>query len=175
MNCPRCKEELSVVNISGTTVDKCNSCGGLWLDLGELEKVKSSPDKDTIDTGDEGNLQNLNCVSGQLSCPRCENLMDEINYLVSSGIKIDRCPVCEGIWLDKGEFNAIVKYLQLCDNKEIDEEKLKDILKKERERIETSDQLDKLGASRFVTFFYRLFGKVEKKVNTRKIIDIGGN
>jgi Zn-finger nucleic acid-binding protein len=41
MHCPRCtgQLELSEVVRHGVTLDLCPSCGGLWLDKGELSKI----------------------------------------------------------------------------------------------------------------------------------------
>ncbi len=39
MNCPACQTPLSPVLLLQTEVDRCLSCGGLWLDEGELMRV----------------------------------------------------------------------------------------------------------------------------------------
>ena len=41
MRCPRCtgQSELSELVKHGVTLDLCPSCGGLWLDKGELAKI----------------------------------------------------------------------------------------------------------------------------------------
>ncbi|RMH80889.1 MAG: hypothetical protein D6674_02305 [Acidobacteria bacterium] len=40
MRCPRCVDvELSEVQRYGVLVDVCPSCGGIWLDKGELSKI----------------------------------------------------------------------------------------------------------------------------------------
>jgi len=41
-----------------------------------------------------------------MKCPRCGMELIEIDY---KRIKIDRCSGCEGIWLDAGEIEAILK------------------------------------------------------------------
>ena len=40
MHCPKCGMDLATVQLRGTEVDACGSCGGLWLDAGELEKLQ---------------------------------------------------------------------------------------------------------------------------------------
>jgi hypothetical protein len=37
-------------------------------------------------------------------CPRCGKALDEKVYL---GVAIDECAACGGIWLDKGELEAV--------------------------------------------------------------------
>lgn len=41
MICPRCQGEMTEVNKYGATIDTCLSCGGIWLDKGELGKIMS--------------------------------------------------------------------------------------------------------------------------------------
>ncbi len=39
-------------------------------------------------------------------CPNCEVIMNEV---LKTGIAIDVCPKCMGIWLDKGELEKIIE------------------------------------------------------------------
>ena len=39
MNCPRCGNEMMEVTKHTVAVDACASCGGIWLDKGELGKI----------------------------------------------------------------------------------------------------------------------------------------
>ncbi len=39
MHCAKCGHELHQVLFRGITIDKCFSCGGVFLDSGELEKL----------------------------------------------------------------------------------------------------------------------------------------
>lgn len=41
-----------------------------------------------------------------VKCPNCEVVMNEVN---KSGINIDVCPKCMGVWLDKGELDKIIE------------------------------------------------------------------
>lgn len=41
-----------------------------------------------------------------MRCPRCENVtLDEIDR---SGVTVDRCGQCRGIWLDRGELEKLL-------------------------------------------------------------------
>jgi uncharacterized protein len=41
-----------------------------------------------------------------MHCPRCENVvLEEIDR---SGVTVDRCSSCRGIWLDRGELEKIL-------------------------------------------------------------------
>ena len=39
MNCPKCNGEMRTYERNGIHVDQCGSCGGLFLDRGELERL----------------------------------------------------------------------------------------------------------------------------------------
>jgi hypothetical protein len=43
MKCPKCGSDLSEVEFRGVKVDKCFSCGGVYLDDGELEQLVGRP------------------------------------------------------------------------------------------------------------------------------------
>ena len=44
MNCPRCHAALAELDRDGITIDRCESCRGIWLDRGELEKLVACRD-----------------------------------------------------------------------------------------------------------------------------------
>jgi hypothetical protein len=37
--CPKCPGKLEKYTIEGLALDRCNECGGIWLDRGELEAI----------------------------------------------------------------------------------------------------------------------------------------
>ena len=39
MRCPRCNTRLAETKFEDVSVDRCDNCGGLWLDAGELAQV----------------------------------------------------------------------------------------------------------------------------------------
>ena len=43
MRCAKCGAELQEVEFKGVKVDKCFSCGGVYLDDGELEQLAGRP------------------------------------------------------------------------------------------------------------------------------------
>ena len=38
-NCPKCTGKLLTGNFENVQIDICESCGGVWLDAGELEQI----------------------------------------------------------------------------------------------------------------------------------------
>lgn len=41
MQCPKCNVEMDEVRKLDVVIDACSRCGGIWLDRGELEKLRS--------------------------------------------------------------------------------------------------------------------------------------
>jgi hypothetical protein len=37
--CPKCANDLKEEDVAGVTIDRCVSCGGIFLDRGELEEI----------------------------------------------------------------------------------------------------------------------------------------
>jgi hypothetical protein len=60
LRCPKCPGHLEAYTFQGFALDRCNQCGGIWMDKGELEgvvrKVSRGPLGEWVDklTGTEG-------------------------------------------------------------------------------------------------------------------------
>jgi hypothetical protein len=39
IKCPRCNVPMQKKTRDGVTIDKCNKCGGIWLDKGEIDSI----------------------------------------------------------------------------------------------------------------------------------------
>ena len=39
LQCPRCDGTLTQTKVDDVSIDKCDKCGGVWLDSGELEQL----------------------------------------------------------------------------------------------------------------------------------------
>ena len=48
MRCPKCGMELSEIEFREVKIDKCMSCGGVWLDDGELEQIAADEPEDGL-------------------------------------------------------------------------------------------------------------------------------
>lgn len=99
--CPRCLDiPLYIEKIFSTHVDSCMRCGGIFFDSGELETIA----KNSLGGEDAPGLDQLSMSKGrsELSCSACSAPM-EIYDLVGYDIQIDKCTVCQSIWLDQHE------------------------------------------------------------------------
>jgi tRNA(Ile2) C34 agmatinyltransferase TiaS len=52
-----------------------------------------------------GQLQRVE-AGAQAKCPKCPGLLESYTF---QGLGLDRCSQCGGIWLDRGELEAIVR------------------------------------------------------------------
>lgn len=54
LRCPKCSGYLEAYTFEGFALDRCEKCGGIWMDRGELEgvvrKVSRGPIGEWIDT-----------------------------------------------------------------------------------------------------------------------------
>jgi|GEM_PF-766500 len=107
MNCPKCKIGLRSETIAGLQTDFCSRCAGVWLDSGELSKILG------VSNDLPEQIKNSELKPTSLNCPRCENKkMDRFVYHPEARIILEKCPSCEGLWLDKGEFGLIQGFIK---------------------------------------------------------------
>ena len=115
MKCSNCQTELEEINFRGIKVNECRDCQGRWFDRNELRKAKDNTDEDLrwldfdpFTVRGEG----FYVVSKKgAACPKCSQPMSVTTY-ANSGVIVDKCEQCEGVWLQDGEFKKIIAYLE---------------------------------------------------------------
>ena len=113
MNCLNCGNEMSNYFVQTKkehiTYDICETCGSLWLDKGELDKMAFQVEGSIEYCSKE---QTPNIKESGKNCPRCEGeKLAKVNFIGCTGITLDRCRNCEGFWLDSNELNLMDKKL----------------------------------------------------------------
>lgn len=114
MKCPRCNTQLEEVELEDIKVDFCNSCEGLFYEKNELQSVIQN----TIEDND-GALNNYlqviekeeELLDSEICCPEDGKSMKTLEYPEGSGIILDLCTECQGIWADNKETEKILTYL----------------------------------------------------------------
>ena len=113
MKCPRDGTELAKVSILGLELDKCHKCDGLWLDHGELERLRDAevPNVEELIERKYGDPEfQPDTTDAYMRCPRCVDArLARQHYTYINPVAIDRCERCMGIWLDDTELNAITE------------------------------------------------------------------
>lgn len=112
--CPLGDGTLSRYRVFDMDFEGCRWCKGVWLVHDELRKLKNKEDDGSLRwLNDEiENLDNTSMVAGKRACPHCAPAKMVAVIFGASSVMVDWCPSCRGIWLDRGEFQAIVDYLK---------------------------------------------------------------
>ncbi len=114
MQCPRCTASLQSTVYEGVPMHTCDTCGGEFVGGEEFRRIVDTC-TDAFDARVQEDLArckpSFGAVSSQpdrsLSCPACGQPMTVANYAGDSGIFVDRCEVCSGLWLDHAELEKV--------------------------------------------------------------------
>ncbi len=113
LECPNCRRALHAIEMGEeqVQVDACTGCSGVWVERGELDQLVRRPFIRRPD---------LQAIGRQVAalrlapdpvvyrpCPACHSMMNRRNFARLSGVIIDEC-VRHGLWLDRGELEAIL-------------------------------------------------------------------
>jgi len=157
MKCPNDNSVMYQVKIEGhygqpILLEQCKECGGIWFDETELFGARHG-EAEKIEVFDSKSLWTpTNIEKRLLRCPldQSELFRFKDRYFLK-GIILERCPSCNGIWLNRGDFTKFQQARQeLKRPKETSskdkklEEDIKHILSVHRAEA-TSNTLEKLG------------------------------
>ncbi len=120
MKCPLDQKELKKAVFYGTEVDYCPHCLGIWFEKNELIDIKDEKIKDLnwLDIDLWNDRKKFEISKKKKECPACQVPLYEVNY-GDSQIKVDVCDLCLGLWLDRGEFQRVIDYLEKEGSREI--------------------------------------------------------
>jgi len=112
MNCPRCVD-TNLAHIHSILLDECPRCHGVWYDADELRRAKDAEDPELAWLDFKFMEHEELCLPSDCAtaCPACGSALVAVEY-GKTKVRIDGCPACEGIWLDAGEFEAIMQALE---------------------------------------------------------------
>lgn len=112
--CPACGETLNNYKVFSMQFEGCPKCKGMWLVKDELRKLKNKVADGSLrwlNTEIE-NIEKTSVISTKRPCVRCKTTKLVCVNFGKSSVLIDWCPQCQGMWLDRGEFEAITDYLK---------------------------------------------------------------
>lgn len=163
MKCPIDKTDTlsSITLIENLPAMQCSTCGGVWLDsnayLGwQKAQGQAQPYKPTGTKVDPA----LDVDELKL-CPNSGHIMGRYRIIAGSDFHIDRCGYCNGVWLDKNEWDTLVE-LGLHDNvNEFFTRPWQDAL----HSTEAKNHLDKLYLEKFGAEDYEHIKKIREWVN----------
>ena len=114
MRCPRCQTTLDAMEYEDTLIHSCCECGGEFVAgdaLGAIVRSKREGFSPELleELAERTPIHGLRVDDAQhmTSCPVCERAMHLVNYGGDTGVYIDRCSECQGVWLDSEELEKI--------------------------------------------------------------------
>ena len=117
MLCPACGNHLIILELDQIEIDYCHSCGGIWLDAGELELLlEDSAEKDELLSSIN---KKVNINEKKIRCPICRKKMDKALVESNEPIIIDKCKRGDGLWFDEGELETVVEQGSLDKNNKV--------------------------------------------------------
>jgi len=111
MLCLRCNAKTKQTILEGVLIDWCEVCNSIWLDEGELEKIRTGRQEDITELSKQAKAERMSrgkmVVVLDHLCPKCSR--GEMCYWIEEGIKLDKCTFCGGLFFDKGEIDPFIK------------------------------------------------------------------
>jgi Zn-finger nucleic acid-binding protein len=127
--CPVCLgshlEKTRVGRANELELDHCRRCGGVWFELGEVQRLRHQPPAGFWDrVSPHPTSARALCHSchtpidrdaescpgcgarNAIDCPVCEHPLEPQSY---QNIRLDVCKSCRGVWFDHAELAAIWK------------------------------------------------------------------
>jgi Zn-finger nucleic acid-binding protein len=143
MRCPRCKVDMSSVQIGTQTMRECEKCAGVWLDVAALEKICADREQQSAVLGGASPVPSHELQSEQriryAPCPQCGQLMNRINFARCSGVIVDICKG-HGTWFDAQELSAIVQFIR-GGGLEVARRKEKDEIEFQRQQLRMEEMM----------------------------------
>ena len=114
MQCPSCRDMLTEVTYEGAMIRTCDGCGGEFIGAEQMSHVVRAREE-RFPVAMQASLADRKPTFGvpaaathrTLGCPACGTVMSTINYFGDSGVFVDRCDSCGGLWLDRDELEKI--------------------------------------------------------------------
>jgi len=108
MKCINDSEDLEKKDVKDVTIDVCNKCGGGFFDKGEIEKLIKNDASESMFFSGKPTGEPKPYRRG--ICPRCDGIMTKVTKIYKGdSTSILVCDDCNGIWLDRGQFDKIKK------------------------------------------------------------------
>jgi Zn-finger nucleic acid-binding protein len=101
VSCPVCRKKMQPFWVPAgpsreIELDRCNECGGVWFDAGELERAT----RRKLKPGGAAKATRRNC-------PRCKTAM--VTAQLDSGITVESCQDCFGTFLEAVDLEQATK------------------------------------------------------------------
>ncbi len=100
MDCPRCNAEMVTLESEDHQLQRCEECGGLWVDSAELNRILVHNNLPVLDRF--GGKSNLEEIAG--TCPECKVDLTVVEGTgANSALYYESCESCGGVFLEPEE------------------------------------------------------------------------
>lgn len=103
---------MSVLSHYGQNIilEQCSVCGGVWFDKSEMHQIKNG-EAEKLEKLDLNRLQTSTQFQTEVFlCPKDQNKLTSYkDSFFPKDIIMELCPLCDGFWLNKGEFTEYQK------------------------------------------------------------------
>ena len=111
MQCPKCQtDSFTTAMVREISVDRCTICNGLWFDARELPALLNEDYRLLTPLRGEPGSEEQNQKRGK--CPRDATPLLRMHSAINQAVIVDTCLQCQGIWLDGGEFDELLKQVR---------------------------------------------------------------
>lgn len=105
--CPRCKELLKASRYHEVQIDLCLSCNGVLVQQPDLVRLLQQVVADIEAEVDFSSpIEEQSDSGGTISCPQCQQEMQNYSYMGVKQVQIDSCSRCRLLWFDADELGA---------------------------------------------------------------------
>ena len=105
MDCPRCSVEMTEIASGESTLQRCSTCGGLWIDVADLNRVLLHANLPALSA--LGGFVNPDEIAGM--CPACNVDLVAVEGGEKRSLHYDTCESCGGIWLEGPDEDEIAE------------------------------------------------------------------
>lgn len=139
--CPGCRSGMQSVRVGATTMLECDTCDGMWVDAGTFERLCA--DRESQAAVLHHRTPRAGAVERRVSyrpCVACGTMMNRVNFAKLSGTIVDVCSR-HGTFLDAGELQAIVGFIQSGGLERARQRQIEDLKDAERRLREQAARL----------------------------------
>lgn len=113
--CPNCDVNLNFRTYESLRLDVCTDCTGVWLDAGEISSLSGKRPEELQKVQDDTAVKRQGVsamwkANPTLLCPRCCVGMIEQEMTHGSGVRLDACERCNGVWVGAGKLSALSQH-----------------------------------------------------------------
>lgn len=110
--CPKCRSATDLIKYEGVSIHNCGVCGGHWLNDLKFDRILNTREVVMPEAVQQKMIAMADAANSQerLFCWTCGKQMVKESFKHWPEIQLDRCPGCNGLWLDQGELEKCQIY-----------------------------------------------------------------